>query len=91
MSTSYAIEYEQVEQLNFEGMHILAKAYDFTVERVPDPPQSWVAHQNEENYVHLYFVDNKLIEFERFGANDPTWFINVLEDLGLTVVSEHDQ
>lgn len=90
MSTSYEIEYEQVEPLTFEATNILAKAYDFIVERVPDPPASWVAHQNEENYVHLYFTNNKLVAFERFGANDVTWFIDILEDVGLDVVSEHD-
>lgn len=65
---------------------------NITVELVTDPPPSWVAHQDEENYVHLYFDDDGfLVAFERFGANDPAWFIEEIESIGLFVRSEHDQ
>jgi len=89
MSTHYYVHLANENRPTLEGLREQARNEGFTVELVPDPPPTWVAHVSEENYVHLEFdEDERLVGFERFGSNDVSWFIDLVgED---DVLSEHN-
>jgi hypothetical protein len=92
MSTSYEILYTSRSGPLPNLERLENDSDEFTLELVPDPPPSWVIHQNEENYVHLVLDKDEetIIGFDRFGGNDPTWAIDLFESMGYGVRSEHD-
>lgn len=93
MSTHYMIIGEWDKLLTAEDLKSQAPDAGFVVELVPDPPPSWVAVTTTLDHVHLEFetrADERLVGFERFGANDPSAFIAFIESLGLRVLDEHD-
>ncbi len=69
----------------------------FSVQRSSDDT-GWTAcqpgqlpGQSGRNFVHLYMDhENRIVEFERFGLNDPAWFAAFWRLMHFKVVSEHD-